>query len=329
MSLIKNITTENGYRLSFINFLKKNIDIPAVYKWASLLEDERLGKPEAITNQKLLNYLNAKDRWIDLLLTSTTLTNLDRLILEYEKIKANYLKPNKGIQTKFGLKALALGLAPTVLTSTTTINNFEDKFNIKLIHTRKWKNWPYKINDTPNPAKLPSSKNKDQQQLKSNVLQNKKDRQNRRKLKTSILTEIKNQVKIYDYNTVATAARVNFKTMNLQFLDGKFTALPLALWNKILLYSQVDKVDYIAVKRDCDNFAIALAGDCSLKFGINGVGIVVDTAGRHAYNVLLVEGKEGLEIAIIEPQTDGYAQIGDKLSNAEAYTGKKGFILFA
>ena len=329
MSLIDNITRENGYRPSFITFARQNIHIPAIYRWVSLLEDERLGKPEAITNQKLLKYLNAKDRWIDLLLTSNSLKAIDRLVLEYEKAKSKFVKPNKALQAKFALKALSLGIPPAGLSSLKTIEDFENIYGVKLRYTRRWKSLPYKISDTPNPAKYPAVKNEEEKRLKQTVDASKKDRQNRKKLKDSILSEIKKYEKTYNYNEVATATRVSFKAMNLQFLDGKFTALPLSVWNKILLFSQIDKIDYISVKRDCDNFAIALAGECSLKFGINGVGIVVDTAGRHAYNVLLVEGKEGLEVAIVEPQSDGFVQIGDKLSNAEAYTGKKGFILFA
>ena len=157
----------------------------------------------------------------------------------------------------------------------------------------------------------------------------KKRGKGRRALKTTIILEVKSGSQTYGYEAVAEAIRGTFKGCSCQFLDHEFTALPLETWRKILNFSQIDKIKYIATKRDCDNFAIALSGECSLKFGINGVGIVIDIDGKHAYNVLLVEGKEGLEVAVVEPQTDGFVKIGDNLSGQEAYKGTKGWILFA
>ena len=326
MSLIDNITRENGYRDGFIKFATKNIDIPAVHRWVSLLEDTRLGKPEAITNQKLLNYFNQKDRWIYLLLSSPNLLSIERLVLEYERVKAKYKKPNNAQKARFNLKALALGINPASLSSIETITNFEDRYGVVLAFSRRWKNLPVS-DDRPDPARFSENQLLEQKELQERAANQKKDGKER--LKKIILSEISSGLKTYDYKKVVESTRKTLPGLSFQFLDAKFTALPLSVWNKILLFSQVDKVDYIATTRDCDNFAIALAGECSLVFGVNGVGIVVDIAGKHAYNVLLVEGSEGLETVLVEPQTDGFCQIGDNLSNQEAYTGKKGYVIFA
>ena len=116
-------------------------------------------------------------------------------------------------------------------------------------------------------------------------------------------------------------------------LDQTFTALPASIWDKVLAWSDVDAVQYVSERRDCDNFAVALAGQIGLRLRVNGVGVVVDYSGRHAYNVLLVGdqlvgGPLELKARLIEPQSDRTVNVGDKLSGHEAYKAAEGFILF-
>lgn len=124
--------------------------------------------------------------------------------------------------------------------------------------------------------------------------------------------------------------------LSLSFLDRTYTALPMEAWCEILEWSDVDRVGYVSERRDCDNFAVALAGQVGLRFGVNGCGIVVDYSGRHAYNCLLVstpdadgDGTPDLAIAIVEPQTDRMPQVGDRLGRHEAYRAERGWILLA
>ena len=114
-------------------------------------------------------------------------------------------------------------------------------------------------------------------------------------------------------------------------LDRTYTALPMATWASILAWSDVDRVQYVAERRDCDNFALALAGQVGLRLSVNGCGVVVDYSGQHAYCVLLVEdtARGGIYARLVEPQSDGLPQVGDSMSGHEAYKAERGVILFA
>lgn len=112
-------------------------------------------------------------------------------------------------------------------------------------------------------------------------------------------------------------------------LDATFTALPMSTWQAILKWSDVDRVRYVASRRDCDNFALALSGQVSLRLAVNGCGVVVDYSGCHAYCCLLVADGDDLQVVLCEPQSDGLPKAGDTLSGHEAYKAEQGFILFA
>ena len=132
---------------------------------------------------------------------------------------------------------------------------------------------------------------------------------------------------------VATAMRMSdIRGLQAKLLDGKsYTALSMETWMAILEWSDVDRVIYVAEQRDCDNFAIALAGQVALRLGVNGVGIVLDYSGGHAYNCLLVKdtAKGGCYLRLVEPQSDRMPQVGDRLSGHEAYQATRGEVIFA
>jgi len=94
------------------------------------------------------------------------------------------------------------------------------------------------------------------------------------------------------------------KGLGLMILDRRYLAVPEETWRKVLQYSGVDSVPYREESRDCDDFAFALRGELPLKLGLNGVGIILDSSGKHAYSALLVWGENGLEVDFVEPQTD-------------------------
>ena len=96
----------------------------------------------------------------------------------------------------------------------------------------------------------------------------------------------------------------------------------------ILEWSDVDKFEYRPESRDCDNFAIALTGQLGHRLGANGVGLIVDGSGNHAYACLLVSDPDGgIRVTLVEPQSDGTVRLGDRLGGHEAYKAEEGFIL--
>ena len=119
------------------------------------------------------------------------------------------------------------------------------------------------------------------------------------------------------------------RRMQILLLDREYTALPLKVWERILEWSDVDRIDYVSEKRDCDNFAIALSGQVGLRLAVNGIGLVVDYSGGHAYNCILVREGNDLTLRIVEPQTDRMPAVGSCLSGHEAYKADYGFVMFA
>jgi hypothetical protein len=111
-----------------------------------------------------------------------------------------------------------------------------------------------------------------------------------------------------------------------QFLDGRYRALPMRVWELVLEYSQVDKKQYRSEHYDCDNFAMALCGQVPTLFDVNGVGFVVDFSGGHAYNAILVSESRGhLEVVGVEPQNDRW---GVAKTGARMYSARNSYTIF-
>ena len=108
-------------------------------------------------------------------------------------------------------------------------------------------------------------------------------------------------------------------------LDNTYWAVSLETWELILAYNGASKNDYVKDSFDCDNFALCLAGNVPQRWGVNGVAIVIDFSGQHAYNALLVVDENGvLEVAVVEPQNDEFV-----IRKQGMYKGNCGFALLA
>ncbi|MCY3744485.1 MAG: hypothetical protein OXH00_26005 [Candidatus Poribacteria bacterium] len=107
--------------------------------------------------------------------------------------------------------------------------------------------------------------------------------------------------------------------------DRRYQILNSEGWGGALDYTGIDRIRYISEFFDCDNFALALAVVCAMKFHINSVGICLDFSGGHAYAILPVRQPDGsIEIVILEPQNDKYI-----ISLGGMYQGKFGIAIFA
>ena len=106
-------------------------------------------------------------------------------------------------------------------------------------------------------------------------------------------------------------------------VDSAYWGASEEAWRGMLAYTGVDRIRYVSNTFDCDNFAVLFAGVVADKFDINGVGIVVDYSGGHAYCAVLIvdENADHLSIGIIEPQNDQFV-----LKTEGMYKAKFGFI---
>lgn len=86
--------------------------------------------------------------------------------------------------------------------------------------------------------------------------------------------------------------------LGLTFYDRKYISLPKEVWNDILQHIGIGEFNYKSEISDCDDFAFALRGRIPLELKVNGIGVVLDHSGGHAYNAILHH--EGIEF--IEPQ---------------------------
>ncbi len=124
----------------------------------------------------------------------------------------------------------------------------------------------------------------------------------------------------------AAVARVHEESelgpLQLVPLDTAYVALPTETWELFLEYSGVDRIRYKSDTMDCDDFAQILAGECKRKLHVNGIGLVVDFSGGHAYNALLAYEGSKLALLTIEPQNDKII-----INRNGMYAAQQGFLL--
>ena len=112
------------------------------------------------------------------------------------------------------------------------------------------------------------------------------------------------------------------RTLQFVPLDTSYVALPAETWELFLQYSGVDRIQYKSDTMDCDDFAQILAGECKRKLRVNGIGLVVDFSGGHAYNALLAYKGSELSLLTIEPQNDKII-----INQSGMYAAQQGFLL--
>lgn len=138
---------------------------------------------------------------------------------------------------------------------------------------------------------------------------------------------VKRHVREVSAQQVADAYRLSMlRNLQLQLFDSRYLALPAEVWQTVLDYTQIDKKPYKSEHYDCDNFAMALCGQVPTFFDVNGVGLVADFSGGHAYNALIVYEGVSLEIVAVEPQSD---QWGVVKQGGRMYAAMTGYTIFS
>jgi hypothetical protein len=93
----------------------------------------------------------------------------------------------------------------------------------------------------------------------------------------------------------------------ITWLDRKYIAVSQKEFQKIIDWDWTDNKKYVAEKYDCDNFAFSFKARVDRKFHVNTVGLVIDYAGGHAYNIVVFS--DGTS-KIFEPQSDSWPKKG-------------------
>ena len=132
-------------------------------------------------------------------------------------------------------------------------------------------------------------------------------------LPDSLKDEIKKDRKVFDADDVRSAWQKNTDLAHFQLLldDDEYYGLPEDTWQKIMEDSDTKTYKYIPEFRDCDDFAFIFKGELA-QSAINGCGIVFNSGGKHAYNVVIVNTDKGPSFKFIEPQLDKWIITGSK-----------------
>ena len=356
MSLMSGITTENGYRKPFIEFMRRHLVEPRrnpfdlVYEWARGHECNRRDMPGCRCQQNFLKRLDQPGEWRRMLKENAgrgmgTVKDFDLDPATYggepapgrapRETPAPQPKPKpapdpqytpslvKDLQryakeTHYGTKHVDRWLralsAIGIDTGRPPMSLEEVRINYGRFSKHRWGpvlEEMLRRNPSPPPAPVKPPEELDLPALLDLI-------------EKTAHTVTGDQVRKAVHESA-------FMSLRPSLLDSKYTALPMETWLAILEWSDVDRVKYVAEKRDCDNFAIALAGQIGLRLGVNGCGIVVDYSGKHAYSCLIVHdtAKGGCYVQLVEPQSDRPVQVGDRLGRHEAYSASNGWILFA
>ena len=95
--------------------------------------------------------------------------------------------------------------------------------------------------------------------------------------------------------------------MEIFALDNKYQVTTQKDMKKIIDWDWTDNKKYVAEKYDCDNFAFSFKAMVDKRFGLNGVGLVIDYSGGHAYNIVVFQDGS---VKIFEPQSDRWPKAG-------------------
>ena len=107
--------------------------------------------------------------------------------------------------------------------------------------------------------------------------------------------------------------------MGFENIDNRYRILPIETWELFLQWSGVDRIKYESEFNDCDDFAYILKGECHRRLKVNGIGLIIDVSGRHAYNALgVILPNKQIRVASIEPQNDRLIIKHEKMYHAKA-----------
>lgn len=145
----------------------------------------------------------------------------------------------------------------------------------------------------------------------------------------SIKSQVKKLQQIVTPNEIIIAIKsAGLIKLKQYFLDPDYVALPLEVWIDFLAWSRVDRAKYLVSRYDCENSSLHLVSEASHRLRVNGMGLVLDTSGRHAYTAILCKDgpDEDLYVKCVEPQTDQIVEVGESHSETECYAAQEGMI---
>ena len=111
------------------------------------------------------------------------------------------------------------------------------------------------------------------------------------------------------------------------YTDSSYVGLNRTEWNKVLAETNTRTLKYVPTVHDCDDFAFLARGVVPAVADVNGIAVVLDFSGKHAYNLVLVCEADGTRsVEAVEPQQDRFVRFSDV--GREPYSAVNGMALW-
>ena len=150
-----------------------------------------------------------------------------------------------------------------------------------------------------------------------------KQRQNKKKALLNWIAMNGEEVSLADY--LVEVRKVGFQSIQPITLDNTFVSVPVKQMDEFIEIDRTDKRQYVSEVYDCDDFARDFSRNAT-RMGITSVGVVLDRASAHAYNVVLTSDKGILKCRAYEPQESDEKKCWVKLGEG-SYKAKGGYII--
>ena len=131
---------------------------------------------------------------------------------------------------------------------------------------------------------------------------------------SALRAAIQADVKEYDLNDVLSflysrdeisKARDPFgQASPVRYKDRSYFLVSRPIFERALEETEVDTIEWIAEKSDCDDIAKYLSALMAVRFRLNSFGVVTSFNGGHAFSFALIYEMNGIDIVYFEPQTD-------------------------
>ena len=123
-------------------------------------------------------------------------------------------------------------------------------------------------------------------------------------------------------NQIRRAMTLLCPDMQHYMLDREYLVGSMARLKALLTESDTHKRRYESEIHDCDDFSKCLYAEMD-KWDWTGFGRIVDFSGGHSYNAVALIGETGIEIWLVEPQSDKVFHYAKPRQHP--YLGQKGY----
>ena len=150
-----------------------------------------------------------------------------------------------------------------------------------------------------------------------------RQRQNKKKDLLNWVAMNGEEVSLADY--LVEVRKVGFQSFQPITLDSTFMCVSAKKMDEFIEFDRTDKKQYVSEVYDCDDFARDFSRNAT-RMGVTSVGVVLDRASSHAYNVVLTSDKGVLKCRAYEPQESDEKRCWVKLGEG-SYKAKSGYII--